>query len=113
MKTHLRTLVFSGLLVASLVGCFAGMYLWIDRSITLAYVSQSLESSERSVKNLESLLEREWRGKPKEEIVQKLKRQAAEADGKIVVKQDSEEIIWFDDTPFRFDAGQLKKIGSP
>lgn len=107
-----RALVVGIVLVVLLAGCVVSTYLWIDRSITLAHVSDSLEFSERSAKNLESLLQREWRGRAQAEVVEQLKR-AAEASGHIVVKQDTQGVVWFDDIPFRFEAGRLKSIGSP
>jgi Immunity protein 58 len=114
MRTHLVVSALCVLLVASLIGCIACAYLLVDRSITLAHVTQSVESSAKSIRNLESLLETEWRGMPKDKILQKLEEKAAEnVRDKIIVKKEGEGIIWFDDTQFRFESGRLRKIGPP
>lgn len=94
----------------SLVGCMVFAYLWIDRSITLAYVNQDVETSNNAMRHLELLLEGEWRGIPENNILQKLELAAARnPNKKILIKKDG-EVIWFDNIQFNFESGRFKKI---
>ncbi|MDB0527631.1 Imm58 family immunity protein [Ralstonia solanacearum] len=86
-------------------------YLWIDRSISLSYARQSERTANQSVRGLELILEREWRGLPEPEVLQKLNAVAALGAGaKIVVKKEG-NVIWFDEVRFNLDEGRLKSIG--
>ncbi|QBB71974.1 hypothetical protein ELE36_17280 [Pseudolysobacter antarcticus] len=86
-------------------------YLWIDRSLTLSYVSQSADSSADALQNLMRVLETEWRGLPESDVLQKLQKtlsQSPKAD--LYIKKD-EGIIWFGNVPFYLEQGALKHIG--
>lgn len=87
-------------------------YYWIDRSISLAYVEQSAEDSARSNRNLELLLIAEWNGMPKSVVLRKLEQTAKRhPPGAIVIKEDRDGIVWFEDTSFHFSNGKLIRIG--
>ena len=113
MRPGLVTSLLAIALAASLLGCAALAYLWIDRSITLSYVTQSADASDASVRELQYLLEDEWRGMPMEAILQKLKGAAARRPAeKIIVKREG-DVIWFNDIRIDFEQGQLKSFGNP
>lgn len=114
MKTVQRMKIILGfVLFLSLVGCVALAYLWIDRSISLSYANQSLETSINSTNRLEALLNSEWQGMPQDKVLQKLELEVKRHEvDKIIISKDIENsVIWFDEIPFYFKAGRLVQIG--
>lgn len=104
--------ILVGCLLLSLIGCGVFAYLWIDRSITLAYLSQSADSQADEIRDLKLLLASEWQDMPREKIMLKLQFQAAR--NKIIISEDHKnDAIWFDEVPFYFVSGKLKQIGRP
>jgi len=93
------------------LGCLFFAYLWVDRSITLSYVSQSVASAEVSRKRLEGLLEMTWKGLPEEVVLEKLKAEAARHPMEHIVVKREGNIIFFDWTQFKFDMGRLVSVG--
>lgn len=95
---------------ASFVGCMVFAYLWIDRSITLTYLNQDVETSNNAMRHLELLLEGEWHGMSENNILQKLELAAARSPNKkILIKKDG-KIIWFDNIQFNFESGRFEGI---
>lgn len=93
------------------VACLVLAYLWIDRSVSLAYSRQSAESTSSALHGLERVLEHEWRDLPEAEVLKRL--QAAfpqEAAATSIVKKEG-AVIWLDNVPFNFENGRLKSIG--
>lgn len=111
MKVKLTVTLLIAALIASLIGCAVLAYLWIDRSITLSYTNQSMETSRASIRRFEYLLTSEWGGMPESVVLQKLQAEVARfPEEKIVLKKEG-DIIWFDQIRFNFEQGRLKKIG--
>lgn len=101
------------LLILSFFECFALTYLWMDRSITLSYVKSSFMTNEILNKNFLILINSEWIGIDKKEIVLKLneiKNQHSHAN--FTIKEDNDGFIWFEDIKFQFELGRLKDVGS-
>lgn len=71
-KMKLTTIILIISLVILSVLCTVLAYLWIDRSITLAYVNASVDSEVRTRIITTDLIESEWRGKSLNEVYQKL-----------------------------------------
>lgn len=110
MKARNVTILLSfGLLISS-IGCVVLAYLWIDRSVTLAYVNQSIETNNNTMKRLEILLENEWVGMSEDKVLKKLKHVSEQYPAyKIIINKD-DGVIWFDEVRFKFESGQLKSI---
>lgn len=99
-------------LVLSLIACFVLTYLWIDRSISLVYMSQSYESERGSVKNLQRLLTFEWEGMQESALQKKLEDAAAKMSDQDVIVKKEESTIWFDQVAFNIRNGRLHSVGS-
>lgn len=97
-----------GFLIAS-VGCAVLAYLWIDRSITLSYVSASHQTTADALSRLSLLLETEWIGMSEEDLLQKLQGANRRSGQEILIKKEG-NVIWFDNIRFELEAGRLKKI---
>lgn len=108
--TRLTILLGFGFLV-SLTGCAVLAYLLIDRSITLSYVTQSVDTCNTSMRHMKILLESEWSGMSEDKIFQKLKLVAARHPADQIVIKKEEGVIWFDEIRFNFESNRLKKIG--
>jgi len=97
-----------------LIACSWFAYLWIDRSITLSYTNQEFESCIKSENALASLLEQEWRGKKKSEVIKILQNEVDKDLNKksfLIIKNDGEE-IWLNQIRFNFENDRLKNINS-
>lgn len=111
MKINFISVALVSGLIISLLGCAALAYLWIDRSITLSYVNQSLDASIDAGRHLNFLLMDEWIGMPENKILQKLTLNASHhPEEKILIKKDGDNVIWYGQIRFEFEVGQLKKI---
>lgn len=108
MKKIIYVLVAS--LTLAILGCAELAYLWIDRSITLSYVSQSAETSESSARHLEYLLEDEWRGMPEAQVLQKLQNAATRMPKAEVFIKKEEGAIWFGQVRFNIVHGKLNSV---
>lgn len=86
--------------------------LWIDRSISLAYMEASARSSDQAMRSLERLLEQEWKGLPEAMLLEKLQRAAKQAQGGagILIKKEG-DIVSFDEACFRLNQGRLVRVG--
>ena len=105
------TYVLMALLAAAVLACAVLAYLWIDRSISLSYARQGAETANNAVRQLERLLEEEWRGMPEAQVLLKLQKAAARMpNAKVVIKKE-EGVIWFDEVRFSLEKGQLSSIG--
>jgi Immunity protein 58 len=92
--------------------CLVLGYLWIDRSITLAYSKQSAKSASDALRRVELVLAREWKGLPEAEVLKRLQATYPQGVGaEVVVKQEG-SVIWLDDVSFHIEDGRLKSIGS-
>ncbi|MFP3503855.1 Imm58 family immunity protein [Burkholderia sp. SIMBA_062] len=92
--------------------CLALTYLWIDRSISLAYSIQSADAASDAMRKLEHVLEREWRDLPEAEVLRRLQATfPVGATGQVIVKKDG-DVIWLDEIPFHIEKGRLKSIGA-
>ncbi|MHA6833783.1 Imm58 family immunity protein [Ralstonia pseudosolanacearum] len=109
MTKAMKAIIVMLALFASLSILFA--YLWIDRSISLSYARQGEDVAIQTAHGLELVIEREWRGLPESEVLQKLNAVVAKGAGaKIVVKKEG-DVIWFDEVRFNLEEGRLKSIG--
>lgn len=103
------------LLTIGFVICFLASilfaYLWIDRSVSLAYLDESYEVS-LGFKRVKFLLENEWAGMSEHELFEKLKAASdRQPDEKIVIfKDDETNVIVFDAIEFELESGKLKRI---
>lgn len=97
--------------IISFLGCVLFAYLWIDRSISLAYSDTSYEES-LGFKRVLSLLENEWAEISEQELLAKLKAESArQPDERIVIfKDDESDVIVFDTIEFELESGRLKRI---
>jgi len=93
------------------LGCLLFAYLWLDQSITLSYVSQSVASAEASKKRLEGLLETDWKGLPEDLVFEKLQAEAARHPADNIVVKKEGDIIFFDWIQFEFENGRLVSVG--
>lgn len=100
-------------LILAILACAELAYLWIDRSITLSYTSQEVETSYDSMRHLEYLLQEEWRGMPEAQVLQKLQNAAARMPNAEIVIKMEEGAIWFDQVRFNIVHGQLNSVGRP
>lgn len=110
MEAKLTRTALIAALVASLIGCALFAYLWIDRSISLSYLNQSIDASNVALRRLEDLLGNEWSGMLEKSVLEKLQAEAVRhPNEKIVIKKEN-DVIWFDEIRFSFEQGRLKKI---
>jgi HAMP domain-containing protein len=107
MKVTLTTVA----LIAALAGCAVFAYLWIDRSITLSYIKQSVDAGNASTRRLERLMGAAWAGMPESAVLEKLQAEAARHPNENIVVKREDGVIWFDETRFNFEQGRLKSIG--
>lgn len=98
-------------LIASLAGCAVLAYLWIDRSITLSYVKQSVDAGDASTRRLERLLGGAWNGMSESAVLEKLQAEAARHTTESIVVKKEGGVIRFDETRFNFEQGRLKSVG--
>lgn len=105
------TYALVALLITAMLGCAVLAYLWIDRSITLSYTSQEVETSYDSMRHFEYLLQDEWRGMPEAQVLQKLQNAAARMPNAEIVIKKEEGAIWFDQVRFNIVHGQLNSVG--
>lgn len=107
------THVLSALLGAAVFLCALFAYLWIDRSISLSYSKQSIETANRVAFQFERILQVEWQGLPEAELMQKLKKAAARMpDHSVIIKKEG-DVIWFDEIRFTLAQGRLSSVGDP
>ena len=98
-------------LFASISGCVVFSYLWIDRSITLSYVTEGLEVNKNAIDNLKLIVELQWQDMPKSEVLKKLtKLQQNYPETNFILKQDQDGSLWFEDINFVFQSDRLEKI---
>ena len=65
------------------------------------------------MRELEHILEREWRDLPEGEVLRRLKTIfPAGVRGQVIVKKDG-DVIWLNEIPFHIEKGRLKSIGNP
>lgn len=107
------TLALSMILAISLLVCAVLAYLWIDRSISLSYMTQSYETERSSVENLQRLIVLEWKGIPESRLQEKLESAAAKMPDRSVVVKNEGSVIWFDQVAFNIKNGRLDSVGSP
>lgn len=106
----LTTVILITSLVILSVLCTVFIYLWIDSSITLAYVNASVDSEVRTRIIITDLIESEWRGKSLNEVYQKLSTEVQKHPEKNIVLNKTEKTIEFDELSFFFEKNRLKKI---
>lgn len=106
------TAILSILLLLSLISCVCFAYLWVDRSITLSYSEKCVNNSTQKTNALEILLEKEWFGKSKKSVLEKVKTglKTTEQENEIIQKDDG-NIIWVDNMKISFSNDKLIKIG--
>ncbi|EGT0667908.1 hypothetical protein JAG28_003286 [Citrobacter werkmanii] len=106
------TIILSMLLILTSFLCFFFAYLWIDRTITLAYVNASLDSEMRARTIITNIIEREWYGKYEGDIYRKLMIEVEKHPEDIIIlkKNDDGKGIEFDSFHFQFDNGKLINI---
>jgi DNA-directed RNA polymerase len=99
-------------LVVSVLGCGVLAYMWIDRSVSFAYLSASHDTTVSALKKVTSLLENEWLGMSEQDLLLKLQAEAdRRVDEEVVIERDSEEgVIWFDEIKFELEAGSVRRV---
>lgn len=112
-RCSLPVVLLSAGFALALVGCTVFAYRWIDTSITLSYLDSSYHSTLRDARLAQALLEREWSGMTKQELLEKLKAEATRRGDRAFIKTDENGIVWFSDVGdigFEFEAGKLQKV---
>ncbi|QUP55211.1 hypothetical protein GO998_16440 [Ralstonia syzygii] len=109
MNTAIRWKVVSFALV---VVCVALAYRVFDQGITRTYLDASVESSDRHIKLLTSLIEEDWRGMTQEQVLRCLEAVAQKRPpGSTVLKRDQETgAILFEGVRFEFVDGKLVHV---
>lgn len=109
---RVSTVILSICLVLTSFLCILFAWLWIDRTITLAYVNASLDSEVRARNIITNLMESEWYGKDENYIYQKLRIEVKKRPEDIIIlkKSDDGKGIDFDSFHFQFDNGKFKNI---
>lgn len=108
---RVTTIILSILLIMVISLCIIFLYLWIDRAVTLAYVNASLASEVRVRVIITGLIESEWNGKGEDEVYKKLMVEVnRHPEQVIILKNDNEDEIEFNNLLFRFVDGKLNKI---
>lgn len=96
----------------SIASCLSLAYLWIDRSISLSYMSASNRTTEEARDQALKLLAREWSKKSPDEVFAKLtivKEQSK--DSELVLKREqADNTILFGNLRFKFVNNQLTEI---
>lgn len=108
----MKTTILAVALALSLCACTLFAYLWIDRSITLTYVSAGNELDASVIRQLNTLLEVAWVGTPESEVFQKLQAASVRLGAEHSFIKKEENVIWFDQVPFKFEDGKLVSVGS-
>ncbi|WP_175691782.1 Imm58 family immunity protein [Burkholderia anthina] len=104
--------VAAAIILTLTVMCLVLIYLWIDRSISLAYSIQGADAASDATRELERVLEREWRELPEAEVLRRLQATfPAGPRGKVIIKKDG-DVIWLNEIPFHIEKGRLKSIGN-
>ena len=111
MKTKLVVPVLAVLSAVSFIGFGVAAYFVIDQAVSLTYMSASVESCVRDNRNLESLLETEWRGLSREVIRKKLEGTAAGHPRSLILVKQEDGVLSFDSTQFQFESDRLQKVG--
>lgn len=105
----LTTVILITSLVILSVLCTVLAYLWIYRSITLAYVNASVDSEVRNRIIITDLIENEWRGKSLNDIYKKLSAEVQRYPEKSIVLNKTAKTIELDELSFHFENNRLKK----
>jgi Immunity protein 58 len=96
----------------SIASCLSLAYLWIDRSISLSYMSASNRTTEEARDQAFKLLAREWSKKTPDEVFAKLaliKEQSRESE--LVLKRElPDNTILFGNLRFKFINNQLIEV---
>ncbi len=97
--------------IISFSGCVLFAYLWLDRSISLAYSDVSYEKY-LGFERLSFIVEYEWYGISEQKLLEKLKAVSARhPDERIVIFKDNEsDVIVFDTIEFELNNGRLVRI---
>lgn len=108
----MKTTILAVALALSLCACVLFAYLWIDRSITLTYVSAGNVQDAAATRQLEMLLGFEWQGLTEKEVLQKLQIASEKLPTAKILQKKEESVIWFDLIPFNFQDGKLVSVGN-
>lgn len=94
------------------VSCVLLAYLWIDRSISLAYLQASHEATAESRAQLAKIIDQEWRDLSEDDVLQRLQSNASKNPelSALVKRESTENLIWFGRTRFEFKDGRLIKV---
>lgn len=114
MTSRTVTIVLIVSLVASMLSSLVLGYLWIDRSVSLAYSADSLAALSASRSNLVHILKTDWHGLAMREIEQKLNTSArlSPAFPKLspVEMEDGRSVLRAGDLKFEFVEGRLRDV---
>ncbi|WP_170948543.1 Imm58 family immunity protein [Bordetella genomosp. 5] len=108
----MKTKVLAIALALCLCACALFAYLWIDRSITLTYVSASYDQDAAVRRQLKILLGVAWQGLPEKEVLQKLQVASEKLPAEKILLKKEEDVIWFDQISFNFEDGKLVRVGA-
>ena len=94
------------------VVCVALAYRVLAQGITRTYLDASIESLDRHIKLLTSLIEEDWRGMTQEQVMRHLEAVAQkQPPGSTVLKRDQETgAILFEGMRFEFVDGKLVHV---
>jgi len=83
-------------------------------SISYTYLKTSFDRHVENADLVNSLLESEWSGITRQEVLERLKAEVErrKEHESVVIDVDSEQgVIWLNEVRFGFESGKLKKIG--
>lgn len=92
--------------------CFYMTYLWLDITITRNYELKSAETTELAFKLSTQLLEKEWQGVTKSQVIEKL--QSTQGYKEVLIVDEVENgkgSLWLNSVRFKFDNSKLISIG--
>ena len=112
-KIKMSTMFLTICLIVCFLGCVVLGYMWIDRSISLAYLDKSYELSLEN-NRLSLLLENEWKGIPEQVLLKKLEDISKNFPKEeiVIYKDDESNVIVFDTIEFELESGKLKQINT-
>ena len=92
--------------------CVVLAYLWIDRSISLTYMSASMQTTSEAASQATKLVVHEWKGQTEDAVfanLQLLKEQSKDLDT-VLKREPAEGAIRFGHLQFIFKNNQLVEI---
>lgn len=113
MRWNGSVMALSIILLVTISGALVFAVLWIDKTLSYSYLQASHEATVENARLVSSLLEKEWLGLPKKEVLNKLRNETgANNPHRAIVKVDDKQgVIWLNEVRLQFESGKLKSIG--